>query len=260
MIACHPLFFTLAWFVTLGNYYGHITIVFFMLIFGSPVLIRLFIGQAFNILIAFLLHILLGSHFMFECTITKWTSAATSLTIIEGGGFDVYQNPENRYINPLPFPSFDLQILFFTFTFMATAYARDEWRLNTENKHIYYRFTSLMVMFMFITTFFYFWFHTLWQVLFSAVFGSLLGMVWHRLTIRILHTMQPSQTYIYPNSSTTDDPYRIQNSDNNSTLLLSSAKDMDDSTKPDTITMSIPIESPRSSTVSSRNITAANYS
>jgi len=247
MSVCHPLFFTLAWFGTLGNYYGHIAILFCTLIFGSPVLIRLFFGQLWNILMGVLVHFILGSYFQFECIIGE---SSVSTAIGGATGFSSYQNPENRYINPLPFPSFDLQILYFTFIFMTISYYRDEWRLNTENKHIYYRFTSIMTMFMLITTLFYLWFHSLVQILFSTALGSVLGMVWHKLTIRVFHTLQPSHAYIYPNSSTMDagpeSLHRTRHIDSvvekSSMAVLTS----DHSEKEDNNFVSVPLESPRS--------------
>lgn len=173
----------MAWFGTLSVYYSHIILLLFTLVFGSPVLIRYHVGQMINLMLAFVLHWSLGTYFEYECIISGGESVTTMVT-----------SSITHYKNSVPFPAVDVQMLYFSFVFLISSYYRSEWQLNTDNKHVYYRFLFLTGLTLTIITVSYLWFYSFWQLLISVAIGSSMASVWHRITRRFLRYYIPTFT------------------------------------------------------------------
>jgi hypothetical protein len=172
---CDPLFFTIAWFGTLMVYYDHVLLLILTLIFGSPMLIQFHIGQVINLIMAFFLYWSFGHYFHYECLIQGKVSGLI-------GGI----SEDGHYVSPISFPAIEIQILYFSFTYLIMAYYKGEWHINTFNKHVYYRFLFLMTLLMTSVSIFYLWFYTPLQCIASIVFGSGIAWIWYKLVHRFM--------------------------------------------------------------------------
>lgn len=191
---CNPYFFTVAWFVTLMVTYGHVIILLLTLVIGSSLLIRFQLGQLLNLFIALALYVFLGSFFSFECTIKGQVNIFTG-TMTQG---------EQRHVTILPFPVIGLQLLFFTLTFFFQSHSPDEWRFDTSNKLVYYRFMSLVIFLTLVVTLAYLWFHSIFQIILSMSVGSLVGILWYRFIARYFRFI-PAQLSTSYNTETLPD-------------------------------------------------------
>jgi hypothetical protein len=117
-------------------------------------------------MVGFVLYLFFGTYFSFECGLEPF-----------GAKVPVVSNADRIYVNLLPFPAIDVQILCFTLIFFSITYHRGEWRLETVNKHIYYRFISVMILFSVILCVSFLWFHSLIQIFISILTGVVLGLL-----------------------------------------------------------------------------------
>jgi len=166
-ICYHPYFLT-AWYMSFMVFYSHIFILLATVVYGYTLLLRLVIGQILNVLVALLIFLSLGKRFQSGCTIIGMGD--TSNLVVN----------TNTYTNPVAFPSIELQILFFTYTFIMFGYYRQEWRLYTTHAAIYHRFLIFGSLWSIVTVSSFFWFHTFFQIIVSIILGTCLGWLWHR--------------------------------------------------------------------------------
>jgi hypothetical protein len=157
-------------------------------------------------MVGFVLYLFFGTYFSFECGLEPF-----------GAKVPVVSNADRIYVNLLPFPAIDVQILCFTLIFFSITYHRGEWRLETVNKHIYYRFISVMILFSVILCVSFLWFHSLIQIFISILTGVVLGLLWYKFVNTFFRYMPVFNSYpTHPNLiSTPRDSNDLETADNN---------------------------------------------